>query len=201
MDKELINKIGTALIEKYGMQDGVDLFVDLVAELQESAIMIRMLEAEKEKDKEKEEKAEKGDKIIPDQPLTTPSLPYPYVPTPYSPIWGGGSGTGEQPTWDWGKVTCDGSEAPKAYYGNYKNETGGASIASTSAETATSSQTKMVKIMDSAGVVFEVPESSFGIYAESLKARDERARNERRAEAEKKAESDGRGPKKSPKKD
>lgn len=189
MNKESINKIGAALIEKYGMQDGVDLFVDLVAELQESAIMIRLLEEEKDKEKDKGEKEEKRDKkenspsVVPDVPLTTPGYPYPYV----NPLWGG-SGTGEQPTWDWGKVTCDGSDALNVYYGDRKNKTGGASIASTSAETATSSQTKMVKIMDSAGVVFEVPESSFGIYAENLKARDERARNERRAETEEKAD-------------
>lgn len=196
MNKESINKIGAALIEKYGMQDGVDLFVDLVAELQESAIMIRLLEEEKDKEKDKEEKEEKGDKkeespsVVPDVPLTTPGYPYPYV----NPIWGG-SGTGEHLTWDWDKVTCDGSEAPKVYYGDYKNKTGGASIASTSAETATSSQTKMVKIMDSAGRVFEVPESSFGIYAENQKARDEQD------ERAPKPEIDGRGSKKSPKKD
>ena len=175
MQKETLSKIGTALVEKYGMQDGIEIMVDLITELQQKG--------EKEERTERKDKKEDSPSVVPDVPLTTPGYPYPYV----NPIWGG-SGTGEQPTWDWGKVTCDGSDALNVYYGDRKNKTGGASIASTSAETATSSQTKMVKIMDSAGVVFEVPESSFGIYAENLKARDERARNERRAETEEKAD-------------
>ncbi|MBQ1348691.1 MAG: hypothetical protein IIY58_04995, partial [Aeriscardovia sp.] len=164
---------------KYGMQDGIAIMVDLITELQQ-----KEEKEERTERVDKREKREESPSVVPDVPLTTPGYPYPYV----NPIWGG-SGTGEQPTWDWGKVTC-GPDAPKAYYGNRSD--GGANIASTSAETATSSQTKMVKIMDSAGVVFEVPESSFGVYAENLKAQD--ARDER-------AQSDGRGPKKSPKKD